>query len=160
TALLPACGGPAKTRVGFVTNNPAEFWNIAEAGAKKAAAEFDVEVLFRRPPQMTPDKQREIIDSLLAQQVSAMAVSVINPKEQTDYLNMISEKVPLVTFDTDAPHSKRLCYIGTQNYEAGKAVGQLVRKALPDGGVIAIFVGDTAPLNAQERRQGVLDELA
>ena len=46
--------GPAKLKVAFVTNNPESFWSIAEAGTKKAAAEEDVEVLFRKPPRATP----------------------------------------------------------------------------------------------------------
>src|SRR5262249_33064897 len=60
----------------------------------------------------------------------------------------------------DAPSSKRLCYIGTNNYKAGRDVGRLVKEVLPEGGTVAIFVGQLEPLNARQRRQGVLDELA
>jgi len=68
--------------------------------------------------------------------------------------------VPLLAVDNDAPKSKRLAYLGTSNYLAGRAVGKLIKEALPDGGTVAIFVGDLAPLNARQRRQGVIDELA
>ena len=68
--------------------------------------------------------------------------------------------MPLIAVDNDAPNSKRLCYIGTSNYEAGRAVGTLVKEALPDGGTVALFVGLTGSLNAHQRCQGVLDELA
>src|SRR5205823_4402228 len=54
----------------------------------------------------------------------------------------------------------RLCYIGTDNYEAGRAAGALVKQAMPDGGTVVIFVGQLEALNARQRRQGVLDELA
>jgi ribose transport system substrate-binding protein len=159
---LPSCqdSGPAKTKVAFVSNNPESFWTIAEAGTKKAAAEENVEVLFRKPAQGDAALQKEHIDTVLGQGVKAIAVSVIAPKDQRAYLDEIAAKVPLITQDNDAPDTKRLCYIGTDNYEAGKAAGRLVKEALPDGGVVAIFVGDLVPLNAQQRRQGVLDELA
>jgi ribose transport system substrate-binding protein len=158
---LPACQqGSTKTRVAFVSNNPESFWTIAEAGTKKAAEEENVEVLFRKPAQGDAALQKEIIDTVLGQGVKAIAVSVIAPKDQRAYLDEIAAKVPLITQDNDAPDSKRLCYIGTDNYEAGKAAGRLVKEALPEGGTVVIFVGDLVPLNAQQRRQGVLDELA
>ena len=144
----------------FVSNNPESFWTIAEAGANKAAAESDVTLLFERPAQGDPAVQREVIDGVVGQGVKAVAVSVIDPKNQKEYLDKIAGKVQLLTVDNDAPDTRRVCYIGTDNYEGGKAVGRLVKEALPDGGTIAIFVGDLAPLNAQQRCEGVLDEVA
>lgn len=158
----PTAGGSGgnRVKVGFVSNNPAEFWNIAEAGTRKAAEEFNVEVLFRRPKTPTAAAQKEIIEDLLTQGVKAIAISVIDPVNQHDFLNEIADRVPLITQDNDAPNTKRKCYIGTDNYEAGKAVGKLVQEVLPEGGKIAIFVGQPDPINAKQRRQGVLDQLA
>jgi ribose transport system substrate-binding protein len=179
--LLCGCGGtPAPTsgkivlpeykpaqgkiRVGFVSNNPASFWTIAEAGARKAEADLkaqgvDVEVSFLRPAQGDAAEQKKIIDNLLNQDIHALSVSVIDPKNQTPYLDEIAAKVPLIAVDNDAPRSKRLTYLGTNNYAAGRAAGKLIKKAMPEGGVVVIFVGDQAPLNARQRRQGVIDEL-
>lgn len=159
-SLLPGCTRDTRPRVGFVTNNAEEFWLIAEAGARKADQEFGVNLLFRRPQAGTADQQKTIIDDLLTQKVQAIAISVNNPKDQHDYLNGIAEKVPLITQDNDAPDTKRVCYIGTDNYEAGKAAGDLVKEAMPAGGTVAIFVGVPDALNAQQRTQGVLDALA
>jgi ribose transport system substrate-binding protein len=147
-------------KVAFVSNNPESFWTIAEAGCRKAQKEFGVDVLFRKPESGDPQKQDEILDNLVGQDIKALAVSVINPKGQRDHLKEISAKVPLLTQDNDAPDSGRLCYIGTNNYTAGRAVGKLVQEAMPDGGTLVIFVGQTEPLNAVQRRQGLLDELA
>lgn len=159
--LLPACGPASdKPKVAFVSNNPESFWTIAEAGANKAAAESNVELHFERPQQGDPAVQREVVEGVVNLGVKAVAVSVIDPKNQKEYLDKIAGKVQLLTVDNDAPDTRRVCYIGTDNYEGGKAVGRLVKQALPDGGTIAIFVGDLAPLNARQRRQGVLDELA
>jgi ribose transport system substrate-binding protein len=153
--------GPSKPKVAFVSNNPESFWNIAEAGAQKAAGEADVDLLFRKPSTGDVADQKQVIDTLLSQGIKAIAVSVIDPKNQRGYLNEIAAKVPLITQDNDAPNTERLAYIGTNNYEAGRAAGKLVKEALgKEGGTVAIFVGDTAPLNAKQRRQGVIDELA
>jgi ribose transport system substrate-binding protein len=160
---LPACNretGPEKTKVGFVTNNPAQFWTIAEAGTRKAVGELGVEVLFKRPATGTAAEQKDIIDDLLTRGVAGIAISVNDPVNQKDYLDRIAARVPLITQDNDAPDSKRLCYLGTDNYQAGLDVGKMVKEVMPQGGTIAIFVGKPDPLNARQRRQGVLDELA
>jgi ribose transport system substrate-binding protein len=158
----PARESPAEGRikVGFVSNNPAEFWTIAEAGTRKAARDLGVEVLFRRPKNPTAADQKQIIEDLLTQGVQAIAISVIDPANQKEFLNQVADKVPLITQDNDAPDTRRKCYIGTDNYEAGTAVGKMVKEAMPEGGSVAIFVGQPDPLNARQRRQGVLDELA
>lgn len=167
--LTAGCGvkstttvGPVtkKPKVAFVTNNSAEFWTIAQAGATKAAAEFDAELMYRRPATGEAAKQKEIVDTLVQQGVQSMAVSVIDPVNQKEYFDKLAEKLNFITQDNDIPGGKRLCYIGTDNYEAGKAVGKLVKEACPNGGQLAIFVGQLEPLNARQRRQGVLDELA
>lgn len=152
--------GPARTKVAFVSNNPETFWTIAEKGCAKAEKEFGVEVLFRRPDSGDASRQTDIINNLINQDIKALAVSVVNPQGQSRHLKEIAAKVPLLTQDNDAPDSGRLCYIGTDNYQAGRAVGRLIKEVLPQGGVLAVFVGQTEPLNARLRRQGMLDELA
>jgi ribose transport system substrate-binding protein len=154
----------ARPVVALVSNNSEQFWNICEAGARAAERELKdkplaVDVVFRRPSNATAAEQQQIIDDLLSKGVKAIAISVIDPKNQVDYLNSIAARVPLITQDNDAPATKRRCYIGTDNLKAGRAVGKLIKEAMPQGGAVAIFVGQLEPLNAQQRRQGVLDEL-
>jgi ribose transport system substrate-binding protein len=160
-ALLPSCNRDSgKIKVAFVTNNPESFWTIAEHGAKKAADENGVELVFRRPDRGDAALQRDIVNELVTKGVKGIAVSVINPQEQTPDLKNVADKTMLITVDNDATESGRLCYIGTDNYEAGKAVGRLVKEVMPGGGPIAVFVGQIEPINAQLRFHGVLDELA
>jgi ribose transport system substrate-binding protein len=164
-ALVPSCNRDSgtsgnKIKVAFVTNNPEDFWTIAEKGANDAAAKHDVEVLFRRPEKGEAGIQMQIVRELAAKGVKGIAVSVINPEEQTPELRNVAKETNLLTVDNDATESGRLCYIGTDNYEAGKAVGRLVKEVMPQGGTIAIFVGQITPINARLRFEGVVDELA
>ncbi len=167
TSLIPACqkSDPNKLKVAIVTNNNEEFWKLAQAGAKKAEADLnkeglECEVIFRMPEKGDPVEQQNIVNDVLNLGAKGVAVSVINPKEQTTFLKTVSGKVNFITMDNDASESGRLCYVGTENLSAGKAAGDLVKRALPDGGTVAIFVGQISPLNAQERYQGVLNALA
>lgn len=165
-AFVPACGkkdgtSGGKAKIGIVTNCTADFWNICDAGAQKAAAEFNAELQFRQPPEAFNAKsQMEIVEAWAKQGLDGIAVSVIDPDGQTEDLTRIAKKTPLIAMDNDADKTGRKCYVGVDNYEAGKAVGRLVKKVLPQGGTVAVFIGDTKSANAKARTQGVFDELA
>ncbi|MCY2940244.1 MAG: sugar-binding protein [Planctomycetota bacterium] len=146
-------------KVAFVSNNPAEFWTIAEAGARKAELETGSIVIFKRPQDASASTQKQIIEDLMTQGVNAISVSVISPENQTSFIDEIAARIPVLCVDNDAVKSKRKCYLGTANLQAGRSVGELVKEVMPQGGKIAIFVGQLDPINAQERRQGVLDVL-
>jgi ribose transport system substrate-binding protein len=159
--MLPSCNRDSgKIKIAVVTNNPEDFWTICEKGAKDAAEKEGVELSFRRPDKGDAGTQLNIVKEEVAKGAKGIAVSVINPEEQTPELKSIAGQTNLFTMDNDATESGRLCYIGTDNYEAGKAVGRLVKEVMPQGGTIAIFVGQITPINARLRFQGVVDELA
>jgi ribose transport system substrate-binding protein len=163
-AAVPACSGKkdsGRIKIGVVTNCTDPFWDLCEAGAKKAGQDFDVDVIFRQPEAMDAAKQMPIVESFVEQGVKGIAISVINPKGQKKDLTRIAAEIPLVTMDNDAdPETGRLCYVGVDNKEAGRAVGRLVKQALPNGGTIAMFIGSDVSANGTARTQGVLEELA
>ena len=144
--------------VAYVTNGIASFWVIAEKGARAAARDFNVNVEVRMPPKGAADQKRMIQD-LLTRGIDGIAISPIDPDNQTDLLNEAAQQTHLITQDSDAPDSNRLCYVGMDNYIAGRMCGELVKEVLPEGGNVMIFVGRLAQLNAQQRRAGLIDEL-
>lgn len=159
-ASLPACNrGQSKTKIAVVTNCVDPFWDLCYAGAKQAEKDFDVEVLFRQPSRGSEEQER-VIQDWVNQGVAGIGVSVIDPKGQTESLKLVAQKMPLITMDNDAPDTGRKCYVGVDNREAGKAVGRMVKKALPNGGTIAMFIGSTSSANGIARPAGVLEELA
>ncbi len=163
-SALPACNrtNSNRTRVAFITNNPYDFWKIAQRGTEKAAKEFDVDVDFKMPSGGgSAEEQRRFIEDMLSTGIKGIAISPNDAANQTEFLKKVNAKVPLITQDSDLPDpNARRCYIGTDNYTAGRAVGEIVKKAVPNGGQLVIFVGKLDVQNAIERRQGVLDELA
>jgi ribose transport system substrate-binding protein len=160
-ACVPACGTKSdKIKIAVVTNCTDPFWDLCEAGAKKASQEFDVDLLFRQPEKLDAAIQTPIIEAWVKQGVNGIAISVIDPSGQAQDLIRFAKKVPIVTMDNDAEGTGRRCYIGVDNREAGRAVGRLVKKVLPNGGTIAMFIANTTSANAIARTGGVLDELA
>jgi len=156
TAASGAVGSEGKVvKIAFVTNNASQFWKIAEAGLRKYEKEAKVQVDMKMPPNGTPEDQNQILQNLASQGYDAIAVSVIAPKDQLRILNEVAEKTNLITFDSDAEKSKRLLYIGTNNFAAGQALGERIVKLLPDGGRIAVFVGMLSTDNAAQRLGGI-----
>jgi ribose transport system substrate-binding protein len=150
-----ASGKPLK--LAFVTNNASEFWRIARAGIKKYEQEHKVQVDVKIPSNGTTDEQNQILENLASQGYDAIAVSAIAPNDQVPMLNKVAAKTRLITFDSDAPKSDRLLYIGTNNYEAGRVLGGEIVKLLPNGGKMAVFVGTLAADNARQRLKGIED---
>jgi ribose transport system substrate-binding protein len=143
-----------------VTNNAADFWTVARKGTEKAAGELaGVSVDFRIPWDGTASEQKRIVDDLLAKGVEGVAISPVDPENQTQFLNETAKQALVITQDSDAPKSDRTLYVGTDNIAAGRQAGALIKEALPEGGKIMIFVGRLDARNAQERSQGIRETL-
>jgi len=160
--LIVACSGTGekKTKLAFVTNNASDYWTIARKGVEKADSELpNVDVEFRMPADGTAAEQKRIIEDLLAKGIAGMAISPVDPDNQTQLINETAKQALVVTQDSDAPQSARAFYIGTDNRAAGRQAGDLIKEALPQGGKIMLFVGKIDARNAQERYQGIKDAL-
>ena len=155
-----ATGGAKTLKVAFVTNNSADFWTIARRGVEKADQELaDVQAEFRITADGTAAEQQRVVDDLLTKGVDAIAISPVDPQNQTALIDAAAKRALVFTQDSDAPQSARTCYIGTDNVAAGRQAGQLIREAIPDGGRIMLFVGKLDARNAQDRVQGIKDVL-
>lgn len=174
---LAACGGPEKTiidgapvgsglppnvgggiKLAYVTNGVDPFWDVAASGVRAAEKELGVTCKVIMPTNGLVDQTR-MVESLLAGGIDGIAISPIDAANQVEFINQAAAQTKVITHDSDAPDSNRLCFIGMDNYKAGRSAGKLVKEAIPDGGKIMIFVGRLEQLNSQQRRQGVIDEV-
>ena len=150
----------SKVTLAFVTNNPSDYWTLCRIGTEAAAKELgNVSVQFIMPADGTAATQEQDVDDLLAKNVQGIAISPVDPTNQTPYLNSVAAKTNLITSDSDAPASRRLCFIGTDNHAAGLQAGRLILRALPRGGQIMLFVGKRDAQNAHDRESGIRDAL-
>jgi ribose transport system substrate-binding protein len=154
--LTGASQSADKKTLAFVVNGASDFWKAAEAGVKKAQTELpNYTLVFKYPEQSSAAIQTRMMDDLVAAGVAGIMVSAVDPKTMGDALNRVGGQVALFTTDSDAPNSKRIAYIGSSNVDAGKQAGQLMVKALPNGGKCMGFVGLPGADNARERIDGV-----
>jgi ribose transport system substrate-binding protein len=158
-SLTPALA-QGKKELALVTNAAADFWTIAKRGVEKAQKEhsdYSMQVLITG--QATAAEQRRELDNLLARGIAGVSISAIDPKNSTEEFNKVAAKAVLFTTDSDAPQSNRVVYIGTDNVAAGRQAGEEIKKALPSGGKIMMFVGTMDADNARERVQGIKEVL-
>jgi len=159
-AAEPAAKPGRALRLAFVSNTAADFWRIARKGCEKAVKEVgNVDLEFRMPADGTAAEQRRIIDDLMAKGIDGLAISPVDAANQTPMLNEVAKKTLLLTHDSDAPESARVCYIGTSNLDAGRLAGTLIKEAIPDGGDVMLFVGKKDAQNARERAEGIREAL-
>ena len=147
-----------KKILAFVTNGPSEFWKAAEAGVKKAQGElpnYTLQFKFTDPSAAATQEQE--MDDLVSAGAAGIMVSAVDPKTETDALAKIAKETLLLTTDSDAIKSNRVAYIGSSNVLAGNQVGEILKKALPDGGKCMAYVGLPGADNAKERIQGIND---
>lgn len=145
-------------------------FQAAKTGAEDAGRELtekyakdgvEVKILWRTPVAEDAQKQAQYIEQLVNQGVDGIAVSCTDGDLLTKPIDEATAKgVYVMTFDSDAPRSKRLAYFGIDDVAAGRAVMQQLAKAIGDkGGPIAILGGNQTAPNLQARIRGVKEEL-
>ena len=174
-ALLSGCGKPPprsqadrtplppgkKLRLAFVTNGPSAYWAAARAGCNKAMEELpNVALDFQLLPDGRSDTQKRIIDDLLARGTDGIAISPVDSEGQSPMLRDVARQTLLVTQDSDAPASGRVCYVGADNVAAGKMAGELIREVLPNGGPAVVFASAPETGNTRPRLDGIRQALA
>ena len=95
----------------------------------------------------------------MQKQASGILLGVTDAALLKDSINKaIAAGIPVITVDSDAPASKRLFFIGTNNYQAGFTGGQRLVKELNGKGNVVVFTMPEQP-NLQDRLRGYRDAL-
>ncbi len=154
--------GPTENYVLIATNIKLPYWQAAANGFKQAAAELPVKYEVVGPDTYDPKAQHEEFQRVLArpQKPTGILISASDPElMKGDIDAAIAQGIPVIAFDSDAPSSHRLFFIGTDNYKAGLMGGQLVAKRLEGKGNVVVF---TMPgqANLVDRLRGYKDAFA
>jgi ribose transport system substrate-binding protein len=172
-AVSAACGGDkeaapsgegAKPRYRFAVIPKAldiPVFNYAKIGAERAAKELgNVDVEWRAPDTADQLRQKEILESFITQRVDGIAISTLNGDFLTETINRaIDAGIPVVTWDSDAPKSRRIAFYGVDDFESGRIMGEETVKLLGGKGTVAIITALGAT-NLQRRLDGAREALA
>ena len=150
--------GP-KLKIAIVTSGDTPYWDRVAQGAKQAADELDVELTIVRPKTDADAQSQEIQRLIDSGKWDGIAISPISLTRQTVLFGRVAAKTTVVTMDSDLPVSRRLCFVGTDNYAAGREMAEQIRQAIPDGGEVIVSIGQPDKENTLRRRQGLIDDL-
>lgn len=138
------------------------YWGRVKKGMEAEARKLGVKAVFDGPTTNDLAKQIEIIEGYITRRVAGIAISPNDPRGVEAVIRKASRRdMFVVTFDSDAPASERVVYIGTVNREAGRIAGREMLKALGGKGTVAVLHGSVTALNLRERLEGfreVVDE--
>ena len=136
-------------------------FDYAKTGAEREAAQLgNVEVIWRGPENADQLRQKEILESFITQRVDGIAISCLNGDFLTDTINRaVDAGIPVITWDADAPKSRRLAFYGVDDFAAGRIMGEQTVSLLGGKGKVAIITSVGAT-NLQRRLDGVKEVLA
>jgi len=143
--------------IGVSIGNP--YWVDARIGFKERGDQLGVKTEFTGPVDSNVQGQATQLDQVVAQKPNGILISPADAESLKPGIDRaIDAGIPVITVDTDSPQSKRLCYVGTANYESGLVVGTLLAKALGGKGKVGIS-NLSGQWNLEERERGVKDAL-
>jgi len=137
-------------------------FQAARVGANDAARDLgkkygiEIKIDWRTPNEEDAQKQAEAIEQLVLAGADGVAVSCSDANKLTDAINSaVKNGVPVATFDSDAPNSKRFVTYAIDDVKCGEQVMDELAKFMGGKGVVAVLAGNQNAPNLQKRVQGV-----
>jgi ribose transport system substrate-binding protein len=164
TVFIGACTEPSHERsehyVFVATNINLPYWKEAEAGFLDSAKTLGVTAELVGPAGYSPNAELQAFRQAVEQQPAGICLSAARPELfQADIDKAVAQGIPVICVDSDVPISKRLLYIGTDNFKAGRESLRRMAPLVQSKGNIAVITIE-GQRNLDDRVAGVADALA
>jgi ribose transport system substrate-binding protein len=167
TAVFALVGGgcqqpyhqPEEKYILVAANVGLPYWQEAQAGLNDIGKTAGVKVELVGPASFSPGEELDAFKQAVATKPSGILVSVTDPKSFKEAIDSaVMAGIPVICLDADAPDSRRVLFIGTDNFRAGQESGKRMADLLGGQGRIVV-VGLGGQLNTEQRARGVEDSL-
>jgi ribose transport system substrate-binding protein len=158
---LTSCGSghSGENYVLIAVNVRIPYWQSAAAGFSEASRQLGIGYSFVGPDSYDPAAERDELLQAIQKKPAGILISVADPKTVDDGIyRAIDAGIPVITIDSDAPESKRLFFVGTNNYQAGLIGGKRLVQELKGKGNVVVFTMPSQP-NLNERFRGYKDAI-
>lgn len=136
-------------------------YELITLDANETAAKNHVALIVNAPDEANTEQQIRIMESMIKQGIDGIAISPVDSAALTPVINKAEAAgIPVVTFESDAPGSKRTAYIGADNFMTGRQSAMTVSRLLGHKGMIIVENGMEEMLGMKQRLEGFLDYLA
>jgi ribose transport system substrate-binding protein len=149
-----------RERYVFVASNiHLPYWEEAQAGLMDAAKQMGVKAELAGPEKFDPQEQLKAFQAVVNSKPAGIMISVTRPDLLQDAIDgAVAQGIPVITVDSDAPTSKRLMFVGTDNFRAGMESGKRMGEILKGQGQLVV-VTIPGQLNLDERARGMNEAL-
>ncbi len=125
------------------------------------AGPVNVDVVYTASLASVAADQVRVMEDVIAMGVDAIGISCNDPTALIDVIDKaVDAGIPVMTWDSDAPESKRFTYLGVSNYDGGVVAAQLLATVLDGKGKVAMLTGVPGAANLEARMEGFRDEVA
>jgi simple sugar transport system substrate-binding protein/ribose transport system substrate-binding protein len=155
----PALAAPAPKDIDITVvyhDTGLEFGQVIKAGAMAAGKELGIKVEFVGPIGIKVDEEVAFIENAMTKKVSGLAISNVNGEALNPVIDKaIAANIPVVTFNSEAPGSKRMGFFGQDLVLSGKVAGDALKEFMGANGKMLIITGEAAASWSQDRENGV-----
>ena len=139
------------------------FWVPIRKGAEDAARQLGVKFEFTGPVEFDNRAQQQQLEQIAVTHPAAFLTGAFDPTAKDTIDRVSAAGVPVVTFDSDAPTSKRITFIGPDHHKIGQDYGRKIVELIRANGKTSGKIGLLTAIdqtNLQERIRGLKDYLA
>jgi ribose transport system substrate-binding protein len=141
------------------TNVNLPYWQEAAAGLQDGAKWLGVKAEIEGPEKFSPEDELAAFQKVVGEKPSGILLSAARVELFKGAIDSaVGQGIPVICIDSDAPDSKRLSFIGTDNFRAGMESGKRMGDLLKGKGNVVI-VSLPGQLNLDERVRGVNEAL-
>jgi ribose transport system substrate-binding protein len=159
---VAACSRPRRKRIAVIPKSVSHlFWVSVEKGAREAGREFNVEIIWNGPPSETEfTRQIQIVDSMIAQHVDAIAIAAAERKALVAPVDRaISAGIPVSVFDSGLDSTNYVSFVATDNVLAGRMAARKIAEAIGGKGTVALVLHAPGSLSTMDREYGFVDSV-
>jgi ribose transport system substrate-binding protein len=161
-AFATSCNTDKNSEVYYLiaANVQLPYWQTVANGFNKAAATYNVQAKVAGPQSYDPLGELDALRTAVGEKPAGILISVADVSIlERGIESAVREGVPVITVDSDAPASRRLYFIGTNNIEAGRLGGSRLIDRLNGKGSVAVFTIPGQP-NLEDRLAGFKQALS
>lgn len=156
-SAMPDAGAAPKRTFGIIYPVADAYYEAVTESAARAAEAAGVQLVIKAPDEANLEQQIRMMETMIHQGVDGIAISPIHSEAIAPLIDKAVEMgIPVICFESDAPDSRRLSYIGTDNIRAGEKMGLAIDQLLEGRGMVLVSTGFAESLHLRERLEGFL----
>jgi len=166
SCLLLSCGeSPDSGRTTIVVipkGTTHEFWKSIHAGARRAATDLDVDIIWKGPlKEDDREAQIAVVENFISRGVSGIVLAPLDDAAlRVPVLNATRSGIPVIIIDSGLQSDDYISFVATDNHQGGRMAGQEMARRLEGRGRIVMLRYQEGSASTMKREQGFLDAIA